>query len=66
MLPVNTTLEELRKRKPCQLIYDFEAVVMAKCKERYKYDDFEAYQELDNLSDRIIQVISEHMEGGVK
>ena len=58
MLPVETSIEELRKRPLHQLIYDFESVVMARCKERYKYE------ELDNLSDRIIQVINEHIEGG--
>ena len=59
MLPVTTTLEELRKRQPHQLIFDFESVVMAKCKitEGYTKD----YQQLDDLAERIIMVLEEHL-----
>nr|DAM71418.1 MAG TPA: hypothetical protein [Caudoviricetes sp.] len=64
MLPVETTTEQLRKRRPTQLIFDFESVVKEKCKQRYKYDDFEEYQKLDDLSERIIMVINEYVSKG--
>lgn len=59
MLPVTTTLEELRKRPPHQLIYDFESVVMAKCKITDGYNT--EYQQLDDLAERIIMVMEEHL-----
>lgn len=59
-LSVKTTLEELRKRKPNQLIYDFESVVMAKCKITEGYNT--EYQQLDDLAERIIMVLEEHLE----
>lgn len=58
-LSVTTTLEELRKRKPYQLIYDFESVIMQKCKITEGYT--EEYQQLDDLADRIIMVLEEHL-----
>ena len=58
-LSVTTTLEELRKRKPYQLIYDFESVIMQKCKTTEGYT--EEYQQLDDLADRIIMVLEEHL-----
>lgn len=58
-LSVTTTLEELRKRKPYQLIYDFESVIMQKCKITDGYT--EEYQQLDDLADRIIMVLEEHL-----
>lgn len=58
-LSVTTTLEELRKRKPYQLIYDFESVIMQKCKITEGYN--EEYQQLDDLADRIIMVLEEHL-----
>lgn len=60
MLPVTTTLEELRKRHPHQLIFDFESVVMAKCKINEGYT--KEYQQLDDLAERIIIVLEEHLE----
>lgn len=58
-LSVTTTLEELRKRKPYQLIYDFESVIMQKCNITDGYT--EEYQQLDDLADRIIMVLEEHL-----
>lgn len=58
-LSVTTTLEELRNRKPYQLIYDFESVIMQKCKITEGYT--EEYQQLDDLADRIIMVLEEHL-----
>lgn len=59
MLPVTTTLEELRKRQPNQLIFDFESVVMAKCKITEGYT--KEYQQLDDLAERVIMVMEEHL-----
>lgn len=59
-LSVTTTLEELRKRKPYQLIYDFESVIMQKCKITEGYT--EEYQQLDDLAERIIMVLEEHLD----
>lgn len=59
MLPVTTTLDELRKRPSYQLIYDFESVVMAKCKITDGYT--KEYQQLDDLAERIITVLEEHL-----
>ena len=59
MLPVTTTLEELRKRPQHQLIYDFESVVMAKYKITEGYT--KEYQQLDDLAERIIMVLEEHL-----
>lgn len=61
MLPVDTTLEALRERRPMQLIYDFEAVIVKMCKIREEFN--KEYKQLDDLSDRITQVIKENMEG---
>lgn len=60
MLPVTTTLEELRKIQPHQLIFDFESVVMAKCKITDGYT--KEYQQLDDLAERIIMVLEEHLD----
>ena len=60
MLPVTTTLEELRKRPSHQLIFDFESVVMAKCKITDGYT--REYKQLDDLAERIIMVLEEHLE----
>lgn len=59
-LSVTTTLEELRKRPPHQLIFDFESVVMAKCKITEGYT--KEYQQLDDLAERIIMVLEEHLD----
>ena len=60
MLPITTTLEELRKRPTHQLIFDFESVVMAKCKIIEGYT--KEYQQLDDLAERIIMVLEEYLE----
>lgn len=59
-LSVTTTLEELRKRPSHQLIFDFESVVMAKCKITDGYT--KEYQQLDDLAERIIMVLEEHLD----
>lgn len=59
-LSVTTTLEELRKRKPYQLIYYFESVIMQKCKITEGYT--KEYQQLDDLAERIIMVLEEHLD----
>ena len=60
MIPVTTTLEKLRKRQPHQLIFDFESIIMAKCKITDGYT--KEYQQLDDLAERIIMVLEEHLE----